>query len=380
MSLIGGFGTGQATEIAGMLRAYKRDSKTTLGYSSLYDRLSKPGFPEFTMETYSHLMQNLCQENIHMGKKCGEFSDIRMQDGSSFAVNDLLEKTFPGRFTAISPAAVELHTYYSLKDGMTHYTSVDADCVSEFDFMPTIEDADLENTLNLFDRGYGSLVNLHRIEKAGGFFVVRMKRNINPYILKSHKGDDRTQGYFENNWLGNLILKKQDYEFDVEFDKSPKYKKLRLIALWNSNTKEHIFLLTNADRKRLPTKNIGTIYRLRWQIELLFKELKSHSDLRKFLTANAYIAEGFIWASLCAMVIRRFLVASAQALSGKTLSFHKAAISARTFMPDFIRCAFKKFHDLHYCLIDIFDFIENNMQISNPQRLSSFQLAGLVKT
>ncbi len=67
-----------------------------------------------------------------------------------------------------------------------------------------------------------------------------------------------------------------------------------MIALWNPVTKKHVLFLTNANIKRLPLRIVGQIYRLRWQIELVFKELKSFSQLRKFLTGNAYIAQGFI--------------------------------------------------------------------------------------
>ncbi len=35
------------------------------------------------------------------------------------------------------------------------------------------------------------------------------------------------------------------------------------------------------------------LYRCRWQIELLFKELKSHNRLKAFATRQKAIAEGF---------------------------------------------------------------------------------------
>ena len=113
---------------------------------------------------------------------------------------------------------------------------------------------------------------------------------------------------------------------------------MRVIALWNPVTKKHVLFLTNADTKKLPLRTIGQIYRLRWQIELTFKELKSFTELCKFLTGNANIVQGFIWAAFCALLIRRFIVACAQEFTPIVLSFHKAAISSRMFMLDFTRC------------------------------------------
>ena len=152
---------------------------------------------------------------------------------------------------------------------------------------------------------------------------------------------------------------------------------MRVIALWNPLTKKHILFLTNANLKKLPLRTIGQIYRLRWQIELTFKELKSFTELRKFLTGNANIVQGFIWAAFCALLIRRFIVACAREFTPIVLSFHKAAISARTFMLDFTRCVLKRFTGLKQCLKDIFDYIASTMHLSNPQRRSSFDLAGL---
>ena len=155
---------------------------------------------------------------------------------------------------------------------------------------------------------------------------------------------------------------------------------MRVIALWNPITKKHVLFLTNANIKKLPLHLIGQIYRLRWQIELIFKELKSFTELRKFLTGSEHIVRGFIWAAFCALLIRRFLLTCAQQFTHIVLSFHKAAISSRTFMLDFIRCALDRFIRLHRCLIALFDYLCSTMHFSNPQRPSSFQTAGLELT
>ena len=49
------------------------------------------------------------------------------------------------------------------------------------------------------------------------------------------------------------------------------------------------------------------IYRCRWQVELLFKELKSDTNWRSFATSQQSIMEGLVWASLLALIIRRYI-------------------------------------------------------------------------
>jgi hypothetical protein len=57
----------------------------------------------------------------------------------------------------------------------------------------------------------------------------------------------------------------------------------------------------------------------------LFKEFKSHANLRAFDTANPHIAEGLIWAALCAAALKRHCAHLAQHLSGKPISTQKVA-------------------------------------------------------
>ena len=90
---------------------------------------------------------------------------------------------------------------------------------------------------------------------------------------------------------------------------------------------------------RVSLEEVSQLYRLRWQVELSFKELKSFSGLKRFQTGNVDIIKGFIWMSLLSLQIRRYLVLSAEKLNPKLrLSIHKAAISAADFMPDFVAC------------------------------------------
>ena len=62
------------------------------------------------------------------------------------------------------------------------------------------------------------------------------------------------------------------------------------------------------------------IYRCRWQVELLFKELKSDTNWRSFSTGQQAIMEGLVWASLLALLIRRYI--AMQSLS--SVSVYKA--------------------------------------------------------
>ncbi|RAW92190.1 hypothetical protein CKY03_23465 [Photorhabdus sp. S9-53] len=78
-------------------------------------------------------------------------------------------------------------------------------------------------------------------------------------------------------------------------------------ALWFAQEKRLCFWLTNLPPSHFTADDIMAVYRCRWQVELLFKELKSHTNWTGFVTGQKAIAEGLIWASLLALIVRRSL-------------------------------------------------------------------------
>jgi Transposase DDE domain len=80
--------------------------------------------------------------------------------------------------------------------------------------------------------------------------------------------------------------------------------------------------------------SIGQLYRLRWQIELLFKDWKSYANLHAFQTEHPAIVEGFIWASLCAAFLKRSLAHWAQIVAdGRAISTRIAAQAGSHILP-----------------------------------------------
>ena len=100
----------------------------------------------------------------------------------------------------------------------------------------------------------------------------------------------------------------------------------RLIRRWFAEEKRFCIWITNLAATTWSADEIMMIYRCRWQVELLFKELKSETNWRRFATGQKAIMEGLVWTSLPALIIRRYI--AMQSMS--SVSLYKAGKNVDT--------------------------------------------------
>lgn len=128
----------------------------------------------------------------------------------------------------------------------------------------------------VFDKGYVHYGWWLEIAKAGSLFVTRPKTNMGlalvcPRPLAAAEGD------------GFTILEDDEVRLSSKGD-SRLPVRLRRVRLKRHEGGDVITLLTN-DLSRSAVE-IGALYKGRWQIELLFRWIKQHLRIRKFLGNN----------------------------------------------------------------------------------------------
>jgi putative transposase len=146
-----------------------------------------------------------------------------------------------------------------------------------------VNDAQIGRTVKIesggayvFDKGYCHYGWWRDIAKAGSIFVTRPKKNMGLEVVRA-RPLEAAQGE------GFTVLEDDDVRLSSKGD-SKLPMPLRRVRVERHNGKGVIVILTN-DLKRSAVE-IGALYKGRWQIELLFRWLKQHLKLRKFLGNN----------------------------------------------------------------------------------------------
>ena len=317
LSVVASMATQQVQTIADLHRQFNELWAFESDYKAFYTPLRKSRSPEFFRASLCHIMSQLTMKvlGFEAGEAFREFNRLILQDGSSFALHKALAEVFPGRFNAVSPAAVELHCTLDLLQDAPITIALSPDTDSEHDYRPAPES--LRGDVFLADRGYLDLTYLRDIDRHGGFFIVRSKSNLNPRVIDAYREDgQRIKSCQDRDFqaITSKFPKQQRAELDVEWLIEGEPFRGRLIVSWNPETTCFDYLFTNLPQDRYPISIICLGYKLRWQVELLFKEWKSYTNLHKFDTEKETICEALIWASLAASAMKRFLAHAAEHL------------------------------------------------------------------
>lgn len=132
-----------------------------------------------------------------------------------------------------------------------------------------------ENTIYVFDKGYNDYKAFEHftIQKTG--FVTRIKDNASYLNIEKLDIGER---------IHNGVLEDKIIEVDVKKGKEITKLRLRKVRFYDRVNKREFEFLTNLFDLRADL--IAALYKIRWQIELLFKQLKQNFPLKYFLGDN----------------------------------------------------------------------------------------------
>ena len=175
----------------------------------------------------------------------------------------------------------------------------------------------IKDRILLVDLGFYKTQLFARVEENGGYFVSRIRKNMDPVIVSIEEGVPEKK---RNEFIGKTVNKCIEQLSGENIDaivkiafKRRAYKgkqkndemKVRLVAVYNEEEEKYHIYITNIQKDVLNAKDIAKLYGARWDIELLFKELKSKYALDVLETKNVQAIEALIWTAILTLIVSR---------------------------------------------------------------------------
>jgi len=278
--------------------ASKRD---TVHRSAFFKWLARPELADWLREVLDLVMCRLEEQGASADERLagvlGQFREIYTTDSSILQLRESLEKLFPGARTNSSPAAMKIHVIQQV--GGSGLRSVELTPGRTNDLKAFQPGPWLRGSLCINDLGYYDFWTFQRIEHFGGFFISRMKSNGNPRILRSHLKHRGRKVDIDGRKLKDVLPKLKRKTLDVEVEVTYTEKttgarkplRLRLVGIWDRADRCYHLYFTNVPPEVMKATDIANAYRLRWQVELLFRELKGVHQLDQ-LPARGHEGDG----------------------------------------------------------------------------------------
>ena len=215
-------------------------------------------------------------------------------------------------------AAVKVHMVANVANRLPHFCvfgkAKDHDSKMEDELFNSLKEGDI----GIADRAYNCFNSLHRQSKRGVFFVVREKTGMKYRVVKKVPKEE-----FGENILSDETIRLTGLRTSKEYPGELRRVKARVKV--DGKWRTMVFLTNNFEWS---ASTIAELYKARWEVELLFKELKQTLQLQDFYGENENAVEWQIWAALLAHLVLRWL----KYRSGAVCSYSRFAALVRAIV------------------------------------------------
>lgn len=226
------------------------------------------------------------------------FTSVRIKDSTCFQLPKELAYLYPGSGGAGSKASVRIQFEFDFKTGKIFDLTIGPfNVADQTNATNTIDDIN-PGDLIIRDLGYVNHESTDGIDKRNAWYLNRLRSGDNVYKMKEDGSFEQVDfkklyNYLKKNKINQTeievyITDKKDimtrliievvpddvYEKRIsKAGREAKKKGRQLSQEYKSRARLNLFI-TNVQEEVLETKNVRTLYRIRWQVELIFKSWK----------------------------------------------------------------------------------------------------------
>jgi hypothetical protein len=273
------------------------------------------------------------------------FKRVLIEDSSSFELSEYLKEDFKGYGGNSSLSSIKMNSIYDIKAGkfvhLEESPAVTSDQTLGTRTIHLIEKGDIL----LRDLGYLKVKNLIEINQIGAFFLSRLSGSLSIYETENGKAIPFSQLFEKYNrkglldiyvYIGREKFRTRLVAYRVSEEAANKRRrdlnknakcKGRKVASETSLRQNYSIFITNVPEEIWPVEVVQTIYRLRWQIELIFRSWKSQLKIHIISGATPNRIRLLLYAKWLSIIIcaiaHELVIWVAENVLNREASFHK---------------------------------------------------------
>lgn len=323
-----GLSTDSLNGLCRRMREY--NSNANLSSQALCERISNISSSRLMKQVFSEIMLKVYElikaECLDLVEGLEKYNRVLLQDSTVAVLNKRLENEYKGvsRGNNCVKSQVKIDLIYDLGKGLivdgSLFKGRDPDQGLANRILNFIQPGDLV----IRDLGYFSIISLEAIAKANAYFLSRLKAGIHFYLniddqipldiakhLKKKKLSNQNvielRGYLGKEKVPiRMIIYRQSEEITKERIRNANKhsrKKGETISKNKRLLLHFAIFITNCPSDILEAKIVGTIYRLRWEIELVFKRWKYLLEIDYLKGISKERIDCLIWSRMCTVLI-----------------------------------------------------------------------------
>jgi hypothetical protein len=229
-----------------------------------------------------------------------------------------------------SKGGIKVHTVINADEIVPNLVWLSPATTHDHNFLKKLKCDD--NTVYVFDKGYNDYKAFKQFTDHKTGFVTRIKDNALYEEIEILDIPER---------IHSGVLRDKIIEVEIKEGKEKTKLKLRKVTFYDRENKREFEFLTNLFELRADL--IAGLYKIRWQIELLFKQLKQNFPLRYFLGDN----ENAIKIQIYCVLIVNLLIAVIKKKLKRSWAFSNL---------------------VSFCKIHLFNYIQLMKFLENPEK------------
>ena len=343
-------GDSKTFSLEAIRRGMMHHLKTRISRSAFWERLARHRLQTLLQGVVAQLMGTLTTSALIGEQLLARLgvSRIELVDSSSITLWDGAKQAYPGTRTT---AGIKWHLALDVLSGGMTWWRLTPTATHDRKCFPDV--ASLRGKLVIFDLGYWDYGLLIAIEAAGGFFLSRLKSTAVIRIQAVVQG--LSKKYIGQDLLALPLSGHRNRLIEVLIEKGHHGHMLRcrVIGFWNPAEGSYHWYITNLTAAAYL---MYPLYRLRWQIELIFKACKNSLNANQITSNDTSIIQSLLLASLVAHLSTATILHGGLAQLDEeqqlAISFQRIAKVAVVLAQDFVHFLLNASRHYFFQLVD----------------------------